>query len=185
MADTGLPWELPYPLPTDLVRDGADAIKDLAEATATGLSAAGNAGIGSNVVQATKTNTFTTSSTSDVLITDLEATITPTSDTSKVLVIATIRHSSTASDAITSLSIYRGESRIGAGGSSASAGSRRASDTVVNDSTIVFLDSPGVDSATTYSARVRTSGSTAVINRWGFSDAVIGLCSITVIEVEA
>jgi hypothetical protein len=41
VADTGLPWELPYPLPTDLVRDGADAIKDLAEATATGLSAAG------------------------------------------------------------------------------------------------------------------------------------------------
>ena len=41
MADTGLPWELPYPLPTDLVRDGADAIKDLAEATADGLDAAG------------------------------------------------------------------------------------------------------------------------------------------------
>jgi hypothetical protein len=40
VADTGLPWELPYPLPTDLVRDGADAIKDLAEATATGLDAA-------------------------------------------------------------------------------------------------------------------------------------------------
>jgi hypothetical protein len=40
MADTGLPWELPYPLPTDLVRDGADDIKALAEATADGLDAA-------------------------------------------------------------------------------------------------------------------------------------------------
>jgi hypothetical protein len=41
VADTGLPWELPYPLPTDLVRDGADDIKALAEATADGLDAAG------------------------------------------------------------------------------------------------------------------------------------------------
>jgi hypothetical protein len=31
MADTGAPFELPYPTPSDLVRDGADAIKDLAE----------------------------------------------------------------------------------------------------------------------------------------------------------
>jgi len=38
VADTGLPWDLPYPLPPDLVRDGADAIKDLAEATATALT---------------------------------------------------------------------------------------------------------------------------------------------------
>jgi len=41
MADTGAPWELPYPLNTDLVREGADAIKALAEATADGLDAAG------------------------------------------------------------------------------------------------------------------------------------------------
>lgn len=31
MADTGAPFELPYPESTDLVRDGADAIRDLAE----------------------------------------------------------------------------------------------------------------------------------------------------------
>jgi hypothetical protein len=37
MADTGAPWNLPYPLPTDLVRDGADAIKDLAEAVSDSL----------------------------------------------------------------------------------------------------------------------------------------------------
>jgi hypothetical protein len=41
MADTGLPWELPYPVDTDLVRDGASAIQALAEATADGLDAAG------------------------------------------------------------------------------------------------------------------------------------------------
>ena len=37
MADTGAPYFLPYPEPTDLVRDGADAIKDLAEALAQAL----------------------------------------------------------------------------------------------------------------------------------------------------
>jgi hypothetical protein len=42
MATTGSPWNLPYPLPTDLVRDGADAIKDLAEDTAAALTTAGN-----------------------------------------------------------------------------------------------------------------------------------------------
>jgi hypothetical protein len=37
MADTGAPYFLPYPENTDLVRDGADAIKDLAEALAQAL----------------------------------------------------------------------------------------------------------------------------------------------------
>jgi hypothetical protein len=41
MATTGAPWNLPYPLDTDLVIDGAQAIQDLAEATATGLTATG------------------------------------------------------------------------------------------------------------------------------------------------
>jgi hypothetical protein len=37
MADTGAPYNLPYPLPTDLVIDGAQAIQDLAEAVDDGL----------------------------------------------------------------------------------------------------------------------------------------------------
>jgi hypothetical protein len=37
MADTGAPFALPYPTPTDLVRDGADAIKALAEKVETYL----------------------------------------------------------------------------------------------------------------------------------------------------
>jgi hypothetical protein len=41
MADTGPPWDLPYPLSTDLVRNGAAAIQALAEATADGLDDAG------------------------------------------------------------------------------------------------------------------------------------------------
>jgi hypothetical protein len=37
VADTGLPYELPFPLPTDLVKDGAGDIQALAEATAAAL----------------------------------------------------------------------------------------------------------------------------------------------------
>jgi hypothetical protein len=40
MADTGAPWNLPYPLDTDLVIDGASDIEALAEATADGLTLA-------------------------------------------------------------------------------------------------------------------------------------------------
>jgi len=38
MATTGSPWNLFYPLPTDLVRDGADAIKGLADSAVTAFN---------------------------------------------------------------------------------------------------------------------------------------------------
>ena len=73
MADTGAPWNLPYPLPTDLVRDGADAIKDLAEAAASGLSAAGGLVAVKHVL---KTNPFSASVTAggNVAVDDLTIT---------------------------------------------------------------------------------------------------------------
>jgi hypothetical protein len=183
MPDTGSPWEIPYAAPADLVRDWPDLSEDVADAVAAGLTAAVSGGIGSNVVQAVKTDTFTTASLTDVLITGLEATITPTSATSKILVIAQIRYSNLTATEETFLSIYRGASRIGAGADDMSAGDRRDSNFTVGDSTIVFLDSPGVATATTYSARVRASAGTAAINRQDLNAFLIGLCSITVIEV--
>ena len=65
MADTGAPWNLPYPLPTDLVRDGAQAIQDLAEATADGLDATGFDSIA--VITATDTSWPVPSLTSSVV----------------------------------------------------------------------------------------------------------------------
>jgi hypothetical protein len=61
MPDTGAPWNLPYPSPTDLVRDAPQAFEDLAVATAAGLDDAGSEGIGPNVVMAQKTDTQTSS----------------------------------------------------------------------------------------------------------------------------
>ena len=87
MPDTGAPHFIPFADPTDLVRDWPALSEDVAEAVADGLDEAGNAGIGSNVVHSTMTNTFTTSSTSFVDVTNLAVTITPSSATSKVLVL--------------------------------------------------------------------------------------------------
>jgi len=192
VADTGLPWELPYPLPTDLVRDGADAIKDLAEATATGLT---DASVIRQVVQTVKDDAFSTSTTgSFVAITGLEATITPTSDTSKVLVIVRTTFSSTASSAVV-FRMMRGASPIGVSAVGTTNGyaynnlgavnTAVAAAVVVDNSTGVFLDSPNTDAATTYSVELNSSASTTFINRRP-ADTTFGMIStITLIEVAA
>jgi hypothetical protein len=89
VADTGSPWNIPYVENTDLVKDYPIDSLALANAVAAGLDAAANAGIGTNVVAGQSTNTVTTTSTSFVTVTGVTATITPTSATSKVLVIFT------------------------------------------------------------------------------------------------
>ena len=189
MADTGLPWELPYPLPTDLVRDGADAIKDLAEATATGLDEAGNAGIGSNVVQAVVTASVSTTSATFVDVTGMTVTITPSSATAKVLIIADYRLSNTSATfgALTQLvrdatPIYLGDSGHGV---QVSGGSIVANAREQYQTTNVFIDSPETTSAVTYKLQFRRGfGGTAFFNRNGSGDADFrGACSITAIEV--
>jgi hypothetical protein len=192
MSDTGAPWNLPFPLSTDLVRDGADAIKALAEATATGLSAAGNAGIGSNVVQTVKTDTFTTSSTAYVG-TGLSASITPTSATSKILVII---HASVGNASPAYLRISGGNAGTYVGDADGSrvraASQSTAFDTEQNATTIVYLDSPNTASSTTYELEMRRGSITSAnihLNR-SDSDTNDGnrartASSITLIEVEA
>ena len=196
MADTGLPWELPYPLPTDLVRDGADAIKDLAEAVAAGLDEAGNAGIGSNVVQTVKTDTFTTTSTSYVDVTGLTATITPSVNTSKVLVVAFAVYSNATDGGATYLSLVRDSTAVLLGDT---AGSRvsstlgwRASafhNTSTQNGSIVYLDSPTSASPVVYKLQMRVSSGTGVIGRNGSdTDATSDgryAASIVLVEVAA
>ena len=198
MADTGLPWELPYPLPTDLVRDGADAIKDLAEATATGLSAAGNAGIGSNLVQTVKTDTFTLSATTSTPFTDvtgMSVTITPSAATSKILVIVQAQLGRNTTGPL----FYR----IAGGNSSAyigdSPGSRIAgvgemsgAASEIVERSVVYLDSPNTTSPVTYTLQIRGGGVTAGALHLNRSDddgnngnRTRGASSITAIEVEA
>ena len=201
MADTGAPWNLPYPLPTDLVRDGADAIKDLAEATADGLDAAGNPGIGSNVVQTVKTDTFTTTSDTYTTVTGLSVNITPTTATSKVLVIAQIAHgaaSGGASAGYGAFKVTRGGTDIYIGDTGSSRvrgvfGGYSNSNQVGNlwSASIVYLDSPTSATQQTYQVEVRRTGgqNKVSINRSDSdSDSILevrGASSITAIEVAA
>jgi hypothetical protein len=87
MADTGLPWELPYPLPTDLVRDGADDIKALAEATADGLDAAGGL-VAVKHALFTGTQTNSTAPAANFAVTDLTITHTLADAANKLIISA-------------------------------------------------------------------------------------------------
>jgi hypothetical protein len=209
MADTGAPWNLPYPLDTDLVIDGAQAIEDLAEATADELTVLDSAidsipvvvGIGSNVVQTAKTSEFTSTSATFVNITGMTATITPTSASSKILVMFQISGIATGGGG------EGGHFRLAGGNTAAYIGDTAGSNTraivTVNrtsswtptDTMIslvgTYLDAPNTTSAVTYSVQVQRAGAggSIFINR-GNGDTTSdargrGASSLTVIEVAA
>ena len=193
MADTGAPWNIPFAEPSDLVRDWPALSEDVAEAVAAGLTdldtAIDNipvlAGIGSNVVQAVTTGSFTTSSTSYEDVTGLEVSITPSSDTSKVLVIITGQGgaASTATGLVQLLrdSTVLAESDQVLGCYLFMHHGGDLHGTALN---FAFLDSPGKDTAVVYKLRLRRLG--------GSGNVFVGrtdlrpeqqTCSITAIEV--
>jgi hypothetical protein len=194
MADTGAPWNLRYPLPTDLVKDGAEAIEDLADDVAAGLSAVS---VVRQVVQTVKTDTFTTSSSTFVEVTGLTCTITPQSVSNKVLVIvsAPLAYSSASGGSPQGqATLFRGTTNLSAPGSP---GSRTLGlSTVVGNPSVLtfqFLDAPNTVGATTYSLRVRdgmpsggTAGTLYVNRSVGDEDSSARLrtvATITAIEV--
>ena len=197
MPDTGAPWNLPYPLPTALVRDAPEQFEDLAEAVADGLDAAGNAGIGSNVVQTVKTNVFSTTSTSFVDITGLTATITPSSNTSKILIIGQVAYAQAANTSYGHFRLNGGNASTFVGDAAGSRvqavfGGRVRSD-ARNDllsSAIFYLDSPASTSPQTYAVQARRGGNgSAIVNRsledTSNAGETRGASSIVVIEVAA
>jgi hypothetical protein len=187
MPDTGAPWNIPYVEPSDLVRDYPSDSEDLAEAIADGLDAANNAGIGSNVVQTVKVDTFSTASTSFQSVTGLSVTITPSSATSKVLVIGTITTGGGTNGGQGAVQIYRDAVAL-----DPSTGATYNATAVYNPDTsksnyisVVLLDSPATTSATTYEWRLRTINAswTQYVNRRGTDTANGAVSSIVAIEV--
>jgi hypothetical protein len=120
------------------------------------------------VVQAVKTDYFTTSSTSFVDITGLSVSITPLSASSKILVFAKISASMTSSvTAMTTLvrdstAIFQGDA---AGSRSRATGNQYTGAIGHTTDSIVYLDSPNTTSATTYKIQIRAnSANTIAIN---------------------
>jgi hypothetical protein len=196
MPDTGLPWEIPYAAPADLVRDWPALSEDVADAVAAGLSAAGPAGIGSNVVQTVKTDTFITSSGTYTTVTGLTVSITPTLATSKILVIADVKVGQTNSGRTANIRLVRGASALYVGDAASSrtsssfgaVGQFSTAGFGMFGPTLVFLDSPNTTSSTTYGFEIMSPNSgSAVVNRYGDdaddSNRPRTASSITVIEV--
>jgi len=149
------------------------------------------------VVSNTKTDTFTTSSTTDVAITGLFATITPTSASSKILVLVNVGACGTTIDDYTVyFSLYRSASVItGALGNAASnrkvcsSASRIGNSVRYNSMSIMHQDSPASTSSLTYAcyAAMESGGGTACINRSADDSDIASrprtISSITVMEI--
>jgi hypothetical protein len=146
------------------------------------------------VVSAVKTDTFTASTNntwSD--ITGLSVSITPSSATSKVLVLSSINGAAT-NNGVANIQLIRGATAIAVG---AAAGSRPQSSSSIDSNggepimsaSITFLDSPATTSATTYKLAVNTGDNTgtAYVNRTqGDADNVYNgryASTITVMEI--
>jgi hypothetical protein len=180
---------------------------DVASGSTLDLSAGATLPAGSilQVVSTTKTDTFSTSSTSFTAITGLSASITPSSASSKVLIIAQVSlgFPASVSDSGSRLlltggntSAYKGDtadSRTRAIMGTRSAGSGATQyqhGNTLESETIVFLDSPATTSSVTYGFEIASNTANSVfVNRAGedgdSSLRTRGASSITVMEVAA
>jgi len=144
------------------------------------------------IVSVTKSDTFSVASTSMTDMTGLTASITPSSSSSKVLVILSLGSIDSNADNLISGDVTRAGTPIGIGDT---AGSRiRSGWNVVPNGgnrnhsvSYTFLDSPATTSSTAYQARVRTNAGTAFLNRSsGETDSATfsrSVATITLMEV--
>jgi hypothetical protein len=145
------------------------------------------------VVNTIKTNTFTTSSASLVDVTGLSVSITPTSASSKILVLVNVRGTSsngTANAGDAGIVLVRNSTNIAVstGGSFYNwmgqiSGRNIGSTAVQASASVAFLDSPATTSSITYKIQCSTAGGTLFINR--DEDGGNGSVStITVMEIQ-
>lgn len=147
------------------------------------------------VVSAAKTDTFTTSSTSFVDITGMSVSITPISNTSKILVITNIHAAEARGVNGIMTRMMRDATPIAVGDAAGS----RSGITLANHtsdanwpeaSSMTFLDSPSSTSSLTYKLQMRATSATTVYFNRGQTDsdnANTGrfVSTITVMEIAA
>jgi len=174
MPDNTTQYGWPYPLSSDLVRDGAEAIEDLAEAIETTLS-----GTILQVVTAS-TSTQVLNSTNNYVDTNLTGTITPKATTSRIVVVINQQVWGGATNGF-GIRVIRGATTIH---DSVTDGTGpfdfHGSDTRAN---IILVDSPATTSATTYKTQGRRYSSGALYFQG--ETTVDGKSYITLMEVAA
>jgi hypothetical protein len=143
------------------------------------------------VASTTKTDTFSTSSTSFTDVSGLSVSITPSSTSSLVLVMCTVTMA--MQNFLNALALLRNSTQIYLGDA---AGTRTrafgatfsGNTTEYNNVTAITLDSPATTSATTYKVQMRVASGTGQIGRSSAdtdgSSARLP-CSITVMEISA
>lgn len=146
------------------------------------------------VVQATKTDTFTTSSTSWTDLTGLSVSITPSSTTNKIIIqlsLCFIGDSNTQGYA----RLVRDSTPIAIGDANGSRVRFTLNNYIlqtneVRTSSIMFLDSPGTNSSITYKTQLQTQGTgTVYVNRsttWSDNQTSgTGISSLILMEVSS
>jgi len=164
--------------------------------TATGLKWAAAAGGGKvlQVVSATKTDTFTSTSTSYTDITGLSVSITPSATSSKIMVFVNLTGNGAPASNGSYYRLMRGTTAI-AIGDTASTRTRASGTMYINDTgqltstSFSNLDSPSTTSATTYKVQGMIPGGTFYVNRSSGdvdTDVIARAAStITVMEIGA
>lgn len=149
------------------------------------------------VLSVTKTDTFTTTSGTFVDVTGLSVSITPTSATSKILILAMVTGHAQVSGCFLNGTLARGGTALGLGDASGTSTRTMSASNYGPDSGgmfsmhLNFLDSPATTSATTYSVQVNSSahsGATVYINRTQQDSGTTrarGSSTITVMEIAA
>jgi hypothetical protein len=145
------------------------------------------------VISTTKTDTFSTASTSYTDVTGLSVTITPTLATSKILVIVDVTGNGTPGTNIGGVKLQRAGTDIAY---PTSFGSRLPAfaSPFVNDvgptamASTNFLDSPATTSATIYKVQARTSSTGTIFINRGSNDGdnastIRSVSTITVMEI--
>ena len=158
----------------------------LTSATTTGFPA----GSVLQVVSTNKADVFSTSSSSFTDITGFSASITPTSATSKILVICNMPLVGQDSSSGVGFNLVRGSTSIGQGTGGTTTNAIAVVYMTANNfytgTSFNFLDSPSTTSSTTYKVQMLASSSTtAYINRRA-SDTYFGSsCTLTLMEIAA
>ena len=170
-------------LPTVPVTKGGTGLTSLGSAgQAVKVNSAGNAlefgSVAGGLLQsvtATTTSTTQTTSTGFVAASGLSASITPSSTSSKILILATVALNNNSSQQWAWATIYRGGSNLGNG--NGMVGMYSQSGDIHGNGSIVYLDSPSTTSATTYQYYFRVSGGTGHVNQQPMKN------SITLLEI--
>lgn len=144
------------------------------------------------VVSTTKTDTQTTTSTSFVDVTGLSATITPTSTTSKVLVMVNLYMSNGTNGGASGFGrVLRDGTAISNRSTQPNSMSMATTDSggtrAGRHGIFTFLDSPSSTSALTYKVQFQSENAsyTVYVNRAGNTDFNGGISTITLMEVAA